>query len=297
MLNNLRSLSPDEIEWALASLIQRFLPQPRDEGPETLPGDLRELQDSTLAEIQARLGIEPADQSAVTKAKILEFLAKELSEPVLRGARGEQAKIRLGQRGDLRLDLYKIEFDAFFHDTAEKRGIRKNHVEYALRHPDEAQHILPGRIKAEGFPAVSLYAKHHGDPRSTDRFTLLVQTERKGYLQHINSAWRVYHSDVNLSQVHEPLDILRAFVDVYGLYCRVNDSAPTKLFFYEAFPLAPGQQPTSILKFDSSQAATFDASFLVRVSPLGVVEIALAYVIDSARYMSDLRRHNVQFYS
>lgn len=296
MLNSLKNLSSERIEQVLASLIQRFLPQPRDEEPEALPNDLKELQDSVLAEIQGNLKIEPSDHSTTAKAKILEFLTKEMSEPVVGGARGEQAKIRLGQRGDLRPDFYKIEFGDSFRE-AEKRGIKKSHVEDALRHPDEVQHLIPERIRAEGFPAVSLYTRHHGHQRSTDRFTLLVQTMREGYTQRISSTWRVYHSDVNLSQAHEPLDMLRAFVDVYGLYCRVGTSVPAKFFFYEAFPLVPGQRPTEMLKFDAPQEALFDSSFLVRVSPLGVIEVAIAYVIDLGRYMSDLRKHNVHFYS
>jgi hypothetical protein len=296
MLNTLKNLSIDDEERVLAALIQWFLPQPRDEEPETLPSDLKALQHSALAEIQANLSIDPADQSAMTKAKILEFLAKEMSGPVVRGTRGEQAKRRLGQRGDLRPDFYKIEFGDSFHE-AEKRGIRKSHVEDALRHPDEVQHLLPERIQKEGFPAVSLYAKNHGEQRSADQFTLLVQTTREGYTQRVDSTWRVYHSDVNLSQAHEPLDLLRAFVEVYGLYCRVGNSAPAKFFLYEAFPLTPGQRPTEILKIDVPQGVFFETSSLIRVSSLGVIEVAIAYVIDMVRYMNDLRKHGVPFYT
>src|SRR5919109_3559022 len=99
MLNSLKNRSREDIEQVLASLTQRLLPQPRDELPEGDAEGLRELQDSVLAEIRASLKLDPADQTQTAKTKIFEFLLKEMSEPIVSGDRGDQARARLKQRG------------------------------------------------------------------------------------------------------------------------------------------------------------------------------------------------------
>jgi hypothetical protein len=101
MLNSLKNRSREDIERVFASLAQRLLPQPQDELPEVEAEGLKELQDSVLAEIRANLNLDPADQTQTAKTKIIEFLIKEMSEPVVSGDRGEQARARLKQRGDL----------------------------------------------------------------------------------------------------------------------------------------------------------------------------------------------------
>jgi hypothetical protein len=73
--------------------------------PEGDAEGLRELQDSVLAEIRASLKLDPADQTQTAKTKIFEFLLKEMSEPIVSGDRGDQARARLKQRGDL-LSVY-----------------------------------------------------------------------------------------------------------------------------------------------------------------------------------------------
>ncbi len=105
MLNSLKNRSREDIERVLASLTQRLLPQPRDELPEGESEGLQELQDSVLAEIRASLKLDLADQTQTAKSKIFEFLLKEMSDPIVSGDRGDQARARLKQRGDV-LSVY-----------------------------------------------------------------------------------------------------------------------------------------------------------------------------------------------
>jgi hypothetical protein len=219
-----------------------------------------------------------------------------MSAPVTTGKRGEQARARLGQQGLLSSNLYQIQFHQTFVE-AEKRGIRKAHVEQAIHQPDSLQHVLPEKIRSEDFPAISVYAKHHGTSHSTDRFTLLVPTLRRGATQIVSAAWRVYHSDVDLADAHEPLDVLRAFVGTYGINFRVGNSPLRKFFFYEAFPLMPGGQRTDITRIEAANPLDVASMSFLRVSSLGVIEVAIAYVIDRPPYINDLRKHGVQFRS
>jgi hypothetical protein len=296
MLNTLKNRNQKDVERVLASVTQRLLPQPRDELLNVEAEELRELQDSILLEIRDRLKLSTTKETPESQTKILDFLFKEMSAPVTSGKRGEQARARLGQRGELRPDLYHIKLGDF-HRELEKRGVKRSHIEDALRRPHEVQHLLPDKIRSREFPALSLYIKHHGDLHSPERFTLLVQAQREGDRLTINSAWRLYHTDVDLSRAHEPVDMLRAFVDVYGLYCRVGNSAPAKFFLYEEFPLASGQRATEIIRSDSPPNVAFEASSLIQVSDLGVIEVAVAYIINMSQYTSDLRKHNVELYS
>ena len=292
MLNNLKNHSPEAIERHLASLIQRLLPHPGIEPSEAEPGDVKELQDSLLAEIRERFNLDPADQSQTAQAKLFKFLVEEMSEPVMKGAREKQAKARLGQNGNLRSDLYRIKFGDSFHANEVTGGIRRSHVEEALRHPNQVQHLLPERFGlGEDTLAVSIYAKHN------EKFILLVQTTRKGDTQLVGSAWRVYHSDVDLSAAYEPLEMLRAFADVYGMYFRVGHSAPAKFFLYEVVPMLKGKQPVNIITIDNPTKEACYVNTLLRESNLQVWEVAIAYVINTSRYISDLRNHKVHISS
>ncbi len=288
MLATLKSYSPGDRETLLVSTSQHFLPQPFAEDVE-----LSEAEKALLEEIRTQLELDAGDNSSGSQTQILQTLHTEMSAPLREHPeRAEAARARLGHLGILPERLYRIRFGDQFRES-EKFGIRRSHVEEAIGHPDHAQHILPESIRSGEHPAVSLFTKTVQGQRSYDTFTLLVTATRENAVQRVDLAWRVYHSDVTISQAYEPLNVLRAFVEKYGIECRVGSSAPAKFFCYEAFPLLPSQRAMNPITSISSTEKGL-ASFLYRVSPLGVLEVALAYTIDLTQYGDDLRQHNVQ---
>jgi len=111
-------------------------------------------------------------------------------------------------------------------------------------------------------------------------------------VQLVTTAWRVYYSDNDLTNVADPLDVLRAFVDRYGLTFTVGaDPQERKFILYETIPL-PKDAQTDLLKLHNKAGQKFEASNLFRVRD-GVAEVAIVYAIDIDRYAEDLRKHGV----
>ncbi len=128
-----------------------------------------------------------------------------------------------------------------------------------------------------------------------DPFLLLVHVNRDRDVFNVNSAWRIYHQDVNLIGISQPLDILRAFVEVYGLNMRVlNIPTKAKLHVYDAIPYVGDPGKFKLLDIENPDNASFEVSQYMRISDLGYVEIAIAYAVNTSRYVADLRRHRVQ---
>lgn len=294
MLNILKNLSSEAAEYLLATVIKSLLPSPKVQ-PSISEGPVQaELQMKVLEEVKRKLRLDANDQSHTANAKILEFLASEVCEYILSRANVNHIKNRLGQRGELWPSHYEVEFSRQFADTAEKRGVRRKHVVEALRQPDAVEHLLTPRIKDSDSVHFSLYIKVVKKPETTDPFNLLVQTRRTGNVQSVASVWRIYLKDVNLKNVREPLDVLRAFVEVYGMDFRIAESSWGKFFLYESIQPGVNQRTTKILEVENLKNENWESGMLFRKSSLGVIEIAVAYVINISKYTNDLRRHGVE---
>lgn len=318
-----------ERDFLLASLAQQLLPQPRGHvapsqnmpifsvddirtpGPGA-PGELKtvvrsvgaisgagvmsevraaESEAQLLQEIQHTLRLDPQDRSAQAHTKILAFLSEEMSQPLRSSTRMAEAKARLGDKGYLPYLSYRLIFQESFRES-ERLGIKRSHVEDALKAPDLVQHLRPDLIKREGFPALSIYLKSPQRRQGGEPFTLLITTERTGDTQTILSAWRIYHAEVDTTGITEPLAMLRAFLAVYGVPCRVGNSSVETFFLYEVFPVADGQEYTKVLTIEDYPPEFYTANFF-RVSPLHVVEASLVYVVNLTKYIADLQKHHV----
>jgi hypothetical protein len=289
MLKTLKDLDPKDAEKFLSEVTQKLLPNP---GIDSESDRFSELGSQVLEEVYTRLELDKSDSSQWARHKLLKFLVDEMSRYALKDANLQNLKERLGQLGYLRSDLYRIQYKGSWAET-EKQGIRRSHVEEAVHKPDATEHLLPERIQQRGNPLISLFMKNATSSRG-DRFTLLVQATRIADVQRIDNVWRVYHSDVDLSSIREPLKILRAFVDVYGVSFKVGKSLSSKFFLYEAVPILDKRNKNSVIQIDNVQEANLIASTLFRISSLHVVEIAIAYIIDVKKYFKDLRKHGVQ---
>ncbi|MDO8445008.1 MAG: hypothetical protein Q7T53_02715 [Deltaproteobacteria bacterium] len=291
MLNVLKNIESDQAERTLAALVKHLTPQPTEGDVGEVP--LHPLEATLLDEIRQRAKVSAGDLSQEAKAKLLEIIVKEISQPVLGSTRAIEAKARLGMRGDLRPDLYQIKFgDSFKED--EKRGVRRSHVEETIHHPDKVEHLLPNRFTDAEMPSLSLYAKTMGKHASNDIFTLIVQTQRQADKQLVSSVWRVYHSDVDLSHASSPLGVLKAFVSVYAMDFYIGDKTPRHFLLYDTFNLPHSGHPFKMIEVHNPGNDNFVSSFMFRISPLAVAEVAIAYVINTTRYIRDLRKHNVQ---
>jgi len=293
MLSALQSYDPPEAERILAGLTQRFLPDPGIDPPPALDIEQVKVYEQVMGEIRQRLHLPATDESREAKTKVLQYLNTAMTELILRSANIPTIKARLGQRGDLRPDSYKVKFGDSFDNGAGKRGIRRAHVESALRAPDAVEHLLRELLPDAMYPAFSLYLKHQGET-GVHAFSLLVMTQREGDTQSVETAWRVYHADVDLSQARSPLEVLRAFTEVYGMEFQVGDSPFAKFFLYSTVPWDDKTDTTFIGGRGPMENRIFEQHVIVRVDKSSrLIVVSLAYAIDIGRYTNDLRRHGV----
>jgi hypothetical protein len=285
MLKSLRDLSPPEAELALAEIAQSLLPQPfpPDERP------LNRMHQKVLDELYKKLNIDVVKFSSGDTVKVLEALIREISASVLSGPRAEAARARLGRRGDLRLDLYRLTFSPAF-DLEEMRGIRRSHVQDALRNPDAVEHLAEETEESMG---VTLIAKKHIGPDAEGNFVLLVQALRNEDQLGVAKAVRIYYSDVDLRLASKPVDMLKAFLAKYGVPFYLPTLGPVKYLIGEFIP--GDVNPRSLnIRIPGFEGVPLEGVGTLRPTTLGVMHIPLAYFINSEQYVVDLRRHNVQ---
>lgn len=113
----------------------------------------------------------------------------------------------------------------------------ENEVLDVVANPHTQQHILRGENVSYGSGRCALYAKTHG--HSSDRYTALVISSMLHSHWLIGMGLRVYPSDVPHSPDWEPLDILKAFLDKYGVDETYAHLGSKRLFLSVPVPLPP----------------------------------------------------------
>lgn len=289
MLKSLEALDRREVERILSGLTVSLLPDPGIGARSPLLTADPQIYSTVMKDIQHYLRISPSDLSPKNRAKVLEFLSNQMTEVALADADLKRVKMRLGQRGDLRPDQYEIEYIPYF-GASEEHGVRRNHVTDVLRHPDAVQH-LP--VMREQSPAISIYLKAEVKMKGRDRFSILVLTQRLGFVQRVNLGFRLYHSDIELSSVSSPVNGLRALVDRYGFELKAG-TLTSKLFLHELVSVAPGTKMQEIVRPQAPKGASIYAlAFISRTDLLNVYELCLTFALDERKYAADLRRHGV----
>ena len=280
ILNSLHALSPEDAEGVLAAAVLSLLPTPSAEEEEILP-----RVQSVVSEADA--WVRRTESSADSRGPA-SFLGDQLSALALRGADKKALKARAGSFGILPNDRYDLIFTERFEKFIAPLGVRKNHVKEAIASADGVQHLLPSHVADH--KKFSLYKKRvHVE---NDPFTLVTMMLRRGSQLTLEVAFRAYQSDVAFSPWSSPLDVLKAFVNFYGIPLRVGNSDPSKFFLYETLPLPIGPAGQELVSFEQTLPEKNETHFLLKPGPLAI-EIAVVFAIDISRYERDLIRHGV----
>lgn len=297
-LNTLKGRNSKEIEILLASLSLDLLPNsPMSPLPHLHKVD-PSLRHQLLNEIRHRLGLSPSDNSPAAKTKLYQVLVSEINKVAFDGVDVNKVRERAGQRGYLAPKLYKLEFESTFETDAALLGIGHWEVRSALRRPDDVKHLNPEEFGVEDLDkAFSLYMKERIRRDKSDCHLLLILTDRKGDVQHVLDAWRVYYSDVDLTRASTPLDILRAFVNVYGLNMSIGSETGV-FFLFKKIRILPDQDVNdtnwmSCNPPDKDTKIATSALFSVDETER-IINTAFAFTINETKYISDLKKHGVK---
>jgi hypothetical protein len=288
MLETLRKYDPSEAQQILSSLTAEVLPDPEVGARKKLGIDPHTHSD-IWNEIRRRAKADPSDTSPAVRARLFEFLFAEMSQRALPQRTLESIKARLSARGELRPDLYEIEFDRFFR-MSEHHGVRKNHVAEAIRNADDVEHLnIP-----DGKFSLSFFVRLHNEFGEKNAFALFVMAARVGAKLEVSDAFRIYASDVDISAAECPRDVLRLFVAKYGFTITIGDIT-SKLIINETTILRPPIDRDSLMKVHALDGTSIFGVALLRQERLhNSFRIALAFALDQEKYAADLGKHGVR---
>lgn len=282
-------MSVEQAEHTLASFADSLVPHPFDDA-ESFPD--QDLARRIFNELTQVAKVEGVEDPVEVRRRVFATLAQELSSYALQSADIPAIQDRLGMRGALRPAAYRVEIGAPIAKLSD-RGIRRSHIEAAVRSPDIVQHLeSPDDLGRDHLPAISLFAKKIKSSRTSESFVLLVQAKRVGASQAIQTAWRIYADDIVTPTELTPLGLLQAFVEAFGLEFTIGDTPPTKFTLYRRVAIAPGTPQSNIIRFVNPGNDKVEGHHYVRFIPEeGIVEVSLSYVINVSKYQSALMRH------
>lgn len=266
-------------------------------------------------------GIEVSSLDNATRAKLLDEITDELLQRMLPQGAKNGPLSRLGDKGFLRLEQYQITFGGDFQQF-EELAIRKNHVRDAIHQADVHRHYLVERFRDMPF---SLFYKVINNKARDEPFALLVLADRKGNNLQVNTALRIYSSDIEVSLYdetvyNEPISILERFILKYGLAFTVGRTS-TRFIFYDVLPLnsvipvwamnSPELKkhpykssfgfhnmltgefaPLFTIDDAGTESLRFKFSYKINTE-LNAIRVSNAFVIDLTRYKQDLKRRGV----
>lgn len=295
MLKSLRKLDRKTSERILSDLTTALLPNPGIEG--VLPQSVYDpsVYESIKEEVYQLLKIDPTDLSSANQAKVFQFLAREMRSIALADADLNSIKWRVGQRGDLRPDLYEIEFSAGFANY-EALGVRRNHAIDTIRDFDDVEEVLPDRFQG----GYVLFIKTHNKMNERDRFSLLVCARRKGDSLVVMTAWRIYHSDVDVSKARSLIDFLESFAESFGFRITLGNKQG-KFILHETVEVATTTRVDQIVHIHEAHPASSDTeesiiiNYVIRKSDIKrLFEFGIVFALDAKKYLTSIRSHGVE---
>jgi hypothetical protein len=289
-LKSLRDLPPSEASRVLARLALHLLPSATTDAGwyERLSSDTE--SSNVVEELRQFLRLRPNDHSDRARERMMDRLISLMTQTSLSADQLVAVGKRVGESGDLPLSYYEIKFsDSFEHGEAQ-RGIRRRFVEEAIRQPDKMEWFPP---KDEGGKAIALFMKLQPPQNNSIRW-LLVHASVSGQKLDVVTCWWIWPGDVGMEEKDQPLVVLRKLVDKYGVPFSVGPRVFRTLVFDESFPMEGFRPQGNIFgvhppRRDMKVEGNADRT---RVSPLGIIEVGLAYAIDVSGYEQTLRERS-----
>jgi hypothetical protein len=286
-LHVLKELDPETVNGILAAAALANSPDPGVGDPPLVLRTYEREARAALDEIRNRLEISSDTDPERAHSLVAKTIADTLRQSILGHADTDAILKRIGNAGRLPPAAYNVvqptEFQAMFY----RLGLSRNHVEDAVKRPDDYQHLM-----TEGMPEssqdISLFMKFVASREQARMHWLLVQAHRIGTDQRVGAAWRIYLNDINLETAARPIDVLKAFVEVYGFPMTIGD---TKALFIESrtYP------PDTPIKIDWTGAPEDHfVSISHTTDAAGQFRIGVTYCIDIPKYSVTLKARGVK---
>lgn len=292
MIPSLSNIDPERAQGILANIALGMMPDPGVGSAASRVSVDSRLRDKLIHELRVQLRLKRDDYSSKAMSKLYAALAEEMKRIALQDEDINAIKARLGHQGILSPSQYQIRFSVPFRKVTEKCGVTQYQVESVIRNPDSYQHLIPEYVGFNPNSAASLFMKTQKQSNTGERYTLLVFAQRKGYVQEVIDAFRVYPSDVDLQSASSPVEVLKAFVDKFGETFMVGDKE-SKFFMNERLPIIhekDGKDSVELFKVRPKRLTVVIGS---AQQDKKMMETVLSFSIDYGKYIESLKKHNV----
>ncbi len=286
MLKTLHNIEPSEAQLVLSELTKMFVPSPYEKTVTTQS----KLYNDVLLEIFDSLNLKTDQISSKDSKHVLSLLLDEMTSITLDRKKELRARKRLGEKGELANSQYHIQLGDMLSEF-KARGITQTEILKTFNHPDTFMHLLRGQEADEEKTPISLYLKSF--KHRQEKLFLLIEAKRESDSLHVSSAWKFFENDIKLPDRFDALSFLKKFVDAYGVEFRIGDSLPQKFVLYEAYPMFNKNDKTDF-EVMSNNKDSYAMNFLFRMSPLNVLEVSMAYAINTTKNVSDLKRRGIK---
>ncbi|WP_080055309.1 hypothetical protein [Spirosoma aerolatum] len=282
MLQSLKSFSSDFSQKVLVVLGEKFITDPLGEKATYDIDPL--IIESTLQEIKNRMHIRENELSEKSKSKILNFISDEITSVTLKPFQKQKAKERLGDKGLLALKDYKLVLTSIT-PTFQLLGVSPAHIKDAFQFHDKYYHVENPKTP------VTFFSKLIKTDKSENNFIVFVLADRDGDLLVVRAAWRVYLSDVNISEDYNISQLLDIFLDRYGMLIKTPTTNWSKLIWFDLSRYNTNQD----IEVWNQESLT-DHRFLKiatrkRAPSFGLIEVFCIYAVDIEKYLADLIKH------
>lgn len=245
-----------------------------------------------LEEIKLELGIE--GDSSEDRARMRDAISELVIQTVMSGSSLSDVKSRLAIKGELPLSAYRIKFAK---GLLKQSGENENFIRRAIKADPEIQHILPKNIPVEaGVRGMTLMVIPQKSSRGNDHW-IILDAMRSGDELVISDIFRVFPEVVDLSEACNPLDVLKAFVKVYGIEFQIDSLRPQKFFENLVIPKSEDDIDYTLPEKDVDLSLSTTGSTVRRVDQDGNLKyvethIIASYCVDYTKYKQDkAKRH------
>ncbi|MGV8998580.1 MAG: hypothetical protein ACOH12_16690 [Parvibaculaceae bacterium] len=287
ILETLKNRDPKEASQILAAAARLTLPNP---GIEPQPASDSEASRQVVDEIFTRLKLRPDDFSPSSRRKFFEVLSSSLHDSIMSGKNPNEIYKRIGQSGKLSPKEYTVLLPDDL-QLFRNLGVRNSHIHDAVAKPDDVQHLTAPADFTTG-QDFSIFVKELRSKKSIDSFWLCIFSQRSGATQIVQSAWRVYPSEVDISHASKPLDILRAFSNVYGR--EIFAGTQKSKFISNERILSQGKGQVTLQVAHREGAPTFSTVSYHTSPDMQSIEIVVAFEIELNLYADNLQKHGVK---
>jgi hypothetical protein len=222
--------------------------------------------------------VEDAREAAGDKSPA-EILAEKLSAYLLPPAREQAARQRLGQAGQLPLNLYEIQSYGNSWKAGIFHGVTQAEVRSALDNAEIVEHMstslerAPADVRQAGATIVATRVKTHGGSH-----WLLITMGRDGAMFFDVKAWRLANDLVSPGRITAQ-SLLEGLLRKCGRKFAPTPGATRQILAWNA--LIPGRTLAPQVEGDNQWEGSF---FFIANPGWNRVEMILGYAVDGPRY-------------